>query len=146
MNKKKLITCITKVLHENNARKPVSAQKTILHISDNDGNNSDFVIKKNATGLLFTERDVTVIIDALIAVIEDSIKRGEEISIHGFGTFGTHYRAARQTKHPESGEIVDIKPHYIPKFTPGKNMKLAAKIYDLSLDSKAGGESLSQSS
>lgn len=138
MNKQGLIDKVTAVLKDNNVRKPVTAQKTVLHITDDEGNNSDFVIKKSNKGLLFTAKDVTAIIDALIAVVEDSMKRGEEISIHGFGTLGVKYRAARKTKHPESGELVEIGERYVPKFNFGNSLRMAAKVYEMSLTENLG--------
>lgn len=138
MNKQKLIEKVTDVLKDNNIRKPVTAQRTVLHITDDDGNNSDFVIKKSNKGLLFTTKDVAAVVDALIAVIEDSLKHGEEISIYGFGTLGIKYRAARKTKHPESGEPVEVGARYTPKFTFGNSLRMAAKIYELSLGENQG--------
>ena len=136
MNKKELINKITDVLSENDFRKPISAQKKVLHISDDFGNCSDFVIKKSETGLLLTTRDITAVLDAAIAVIEDSIKHGEEINIHGFGSLGLKFRAARQTKHPDTGNVVNIEAHYIPKFDFGNRLKVAAKVYEMSLDDR----------
>lgn len=140
MNKKDLINKTVEVLRENNIRKPVSAQKTVLHVSDDHGNKSDFIIKKSDRGLLFTANDVAVIIEACLAVVEESIKRGEDVSIHGFGTLGVHRRAARQTKHPDTGEIVSIDARYVPKFNFGNALRMAAKVYELSLFDREGGE------
>lgn len=140
MNKKDLISKTVEVLRENNIRKPTAAQKTVLHISDDFGNQSDFTIKKSDKGLLFTVTDVTAIIDACLAVIEDSIKHGEDISIHGFGTLGVQHRAARQTKHPDTGETVSIDARYVPKFNFGNTLRMAAKVYELSLSDREDGE------
>lgn len=140
MNKKELIGKTVDVLRENNIRKPTSAQKTVLHISDDHGNQSDFVIKKSERGLLFTVNDVTAIVDACLAVIEDSIKHGEDVSIHGFGTLGVQHRAARQTKHPDTGETVTIAARFVPKFNFGNSLRMAAKVYELSLSDREDGE------
>lgn len=140
MNKKELISRTVDVLRENNIRKPTSAQKTILHVSDDYGNQSDFVIKKTDKGLLFTTNDVAAIIEACLAVVEDSIKRGEDVSIHGFGTIGVQHRAARQTKHPDTGEIINIEARYVPKFNFGNILRMAAKVYELSLEDPRNGE------
>lgn len=138
MNKKELISKIVDVLHENNIRKPTSAQKTTLHISDDYGNKSDFIIRKSDKGLLFTVNDVSAIIDACLAVIEDSIKHGENIAIHGFGTLGVHHRAARLTRHPDTGEVIRIDDRYVPKFTFGNTLRMAAKVYELSIKERDG--------
>lgn len=139
MNKKDLINKTVDVLKENDIRKHVSAQKTVLHISDDSGNQSDFIVKKSEKGLLFTNSDVANIIDACLAVVEDSIRHGEEITIHGYGTLGVQLRAARQTKHPENGETVDIEARYVPKFKFGNILRMAAKVYELSLSDREAG-------
>lgn len=140
MNKKDLISKTVAILRENNIRKPTTAQKTVLHISDDYGNQSDFTIKKSDRGLLFTVSDVTAIIDACLAVVEDSVKHGEDISIHGFGTLSVQHRAARQAKHPDTGETVNIDARYVPKFSFGNTLRMAAKVYELSLSDREAGE------
>lgn len=133
MNKKELIEAVTHVLKDNDIRKHVAAQKTVLHISDDSGNNSDFIIRKSDKGLLFTNKDVHAVVDAIIAVIEDSIKHGEEVSVHGFGTLGLKYREARRTKHPDTGEDINIEGRYTPKFTYGNSLRTAAQVFGLSI-------------
>ncbi len=140
MNKKDLINRTVDVLKENDIRKRVSAQKTVFHISDDSGNESDFIIKKAEKGLLFTTNDVGAIIDACLAVIEDSIKHGETINIHGFGTLCLGLRAERQTKHPVTGEPVIVSSRYVPKFSFGNNLRMAAKVYEMSLNDRESGD------
>ena len=140
MNKKDLIEKVVAVLQANDVRKNIASQKTTLHISDDYGNTSDFVIKKSDSGLLFTNRDVNFIVDALLAVVEDSLKHGEEVSIHGFGSLGVHKRAARQTLHPTTGEPVEVDERYVPKFNFGNTLRMAAKVYELSLEDARGNE------
>lgn len=138
MTKRDLICKITELLRENDIKKPISAQKTTLHISDDYGNHSNFIIKKTGRRALYTVDDVAAILDAAMAVVEDSIRRGEEVSVHGFGTLGVHYRAPRSTKHPDTGEPVKIVGRYVPKFRVGKSLKQAAMVYDLT--TKESGE------
>ena len=133
MNKTELIQRVASVMRENNIRKPVSSQKKVFHISDDDGNVSDFVIKKSNKGVLFTVDDVSAVMDTCIAVIEDAIRRGEHVSVRGFGPLGVHYRKARTTKHPETGEIVEVSERYIPKFIFGSDLRMCAKMFELSL-------------
>ena len=140
MNKKELINKTVEVLRDNDIRKHISAQKTVLHISDDQGNQSDFVIRKSERGLLFTAGDVTAIIDACLAVIEDSLKHGEDVSIFGFGSLGLRHRAARQAKHPVTGDPVNINAGYVPKFNFGNTLKMAARVYEMSLHDRIGGE------
>lgn len=134
MNKKELVSKVAEVLRSNNIRKPVSTPKQVFHISDDEGNQKDFVVKKTDKSVLYNTTDVSAIVDACLAVIEDSIKHGEEIYIHGFGALGVHKRAARTTKHPDTGEIVDVRARYVPKFSFGNNLRMAARMYEMSLD------------
>lgn len=134
MNKKDLISKTAEVLRNNNIRKPVSTPKQVFHISDDEGNKKDFVVKKTNKTVLYNTTDIAAILDACLSVVEDAIKHGEEVSIHGFGTLGVHQRAARTTKHPETGEVIKINARYVPKFSFGNNLRMAAKVYELSLD------------
>ena len=134
MNKKELVSKVAEVLRSNNVRKPVSTPKQVFHISDDEGNKKDFVVKQTDKSVLYNTTDVAAIVDACLAVIEDSIKHGEEIYIHGFGTLGVHQRAARTTKHPDTGQIVDVRARYVPKFSFGNNLRMAARVYEMSLD------------
>ena len=132
MNRKDFVRKVAEVLQQNNIRKHVTAQKTVLHISDDEGHQSDFIMKKPSTGLLFTHKDISDILEACFAVTEDALRHGEEIVIHGFGSIGLKHRAGRQTKHPKTGELVDINARYVPKFSFGANLRLAAKLFELS--------------
>ena len=55
------------------------------------------------------------------------------MNIKGFGCLGLHYRAARRTKEPNSGEWCEIEARYVPKFAYGNDLRLAAKLYEVSL-------------
>lgn len=133
MNKKEFATRVTEVLRENDTRKPISAKKHVFHISDNEGNNAEFIVKQKNKSVIYTIDDTTNIIDACLAVIEDALKNGEEINIHGFGCLGLHYRAARTTIDPFYGEPCEVEARYIPKFNYGKTLRMAARLYELSL-------------
>ena len=144
MNKKELSSRVAEVLRANNIRKPVSVKKQTFHITDEDGNTADFHIKQQDKNVLYTVDDTANVIDACIAVILDAIKNGEEISIKGFGSLGLHYRAARRTKEPNSGEWCEIEARYIPKFSYGNDLRMAARLYELShaeTEQEDGGDS-----
>lgn len=134
MNKKELISRVAEVLRSNNIKKPVSTPKQVFHISDDEGNHKDFVVRKTDKSVLYNVNDVGVILEACLSVVEDAIKRGENVYLHGFGMLEVHKRAARKTRHPESGEIVEVKARYVPKFSFGNNLRMAAKLYELSLE------------
>ena len=133
MNKKEFISRVTEVLRENDVRKPVSVKKHTFHITDDDGNAADFHIKQHDKNVIYTVEDTANFVDACLAVILDSLKNGEEISFKGFGSLGLHYRAARRTKEPNTGEWCEVEARYVPKFSFGNDLRMAAKLYELSL-------------
>lgn len=144
MNKKELSSRVTEVLRANNVRKPVSVKKHTFHITDEEGNTADFHIKQQDKNVIYTTDDTMNIIDACIAVIVDALKNGEEINIKGFGNLGLHYRAARRTKEPNTGEWCEIEARYVPKFSYGNDLRMAARLYELShadTTQKHGGDS-----
>ena len=133
MNRKEFERSVAGVLRSNNIRKPVSNPKTVFHISDDEGNKKDFIVQKKNKGVLFTEDDISAILDAFMCVVKDALKRGDTVSIRGFGTLGLKYRKARSTKRIDNGEKIDVDARYIPKFTFGNELRMCGKIYELSL-------------
>lgn len=142
MNRKEFVRSITSYLKNNNLRKAVSLPKQIFHISDNEGNTKDFIVRKTDKTVLYTVEDIEAILDACIYVISDSLKRGEPISIRGFGTLGLKYRKPRATKKLGTDEWIDIDARYIPKFSFGNDLRMCAKLYELSLEDKSVNEPL----
>lgn len=136
MNRKELIRNVAAAMRENNIRKLISSPKQVFHISDDDGNQKDFVVKKSDKGVLYTVDDVEAVLDTCLAVIEEAMRRGEAVSVRGFGTLGLKYRKPRATKVPGTEEWVDIESRYIPKFTFGNDLRMCAKVYELSLADK----------
>ena len=136
MNKKEFISRVTETLRSNGLRKPVSVRKHTFHITDDEGNSADFNIRQQEKNVLYTVDDTANIIDACLAVILDAIRNGEDVNIKGFGCLGLHYRAARRTKEPISGEWCTVDARYVPKFAYGNDLRMAARLYEVSLAEK----------
>ena len=136
MNRKDFTKRVTSVLRENNVRKPISTPKHVFHISDDEGNTKDFVIKQTEKNVIYTYNDVDAVLEAVFEVIKDALSRGEEISVRGFGTFGLKYRKARHTKNMYTNERLDIAARYVPRFSFGDQLRMCAKLYELSLGDK----------
>lgn len=132
MNKKDLVSRVSEILRENDIRKPVKIKKHRFKITDEDGNTAEFSVKRADKRVIYTVDDIECIIDACIEAVVESIRRGEEVNVRGFGTLGLHYRAARRTKQPGTEDWYDIDAHYVPKFFSGNDLKAAARVYNLS--------------
>lgn len=133
MNKSDFVKCVSDVLRTNGIKKPVSIPKRVFHISDDDGNSKDFSVKTTEKSVIFTKNDVNAIIDACVYVAQEALKRGEPITFHGFGTLGLNYRKPRKTKCVGTDDDVVIDGRYVPKFSFGNDLRLCAKMYELSL-------------
>ena len=62
-------------------------------------------------------------LDATIAAVKTSLKKGGEVTLVGFGTFYVGKRAARSGRNPRTGASIKIKAAKVPKFRPGKALK-----------------------
>ena len=62
-------------------------------------------------------------LDALIEVVKKSLKKGDSVSLVGFGTFAVRKRAARTGRNPRTGATIKIKASKIPAFKAGKALK-----------------------
>ncbi|MDR2637182.1 MAG: HU family DNA-binding protein [Zoogloeaceae bacterium] len=62
-------------------------------------------------------------LDATIAVVTQTLKKGDKISLVGFGTFQVDKRAARKGRNPQTGKSINIPAANVPKFKPGKTLK-----------------------
>jgi DNA-binding protein HU-beta len=62
-------------------------------------------------------------LDAVIDGITDALKRGDQVSLVGFGTFSVKHRAGREGRNPQTGETIMIKPSNVPGFKAGKALK-----------------------
>lgn len=62
-------------------------------------------------------------LDALIAGITEALKRHEDVSLVGFGSFGVKTRTAREGRNPQTGQAIQIPEMMVPAFRPGKTLK-----------------------
>jgi len=59
----------------------------------------------------------------LIDGVTTSLKKGESVSLVGFGSFAVTKRAARSGRNPRTGATIKIKASKVPKFRPGKALR-----------------------
>ena len=62
-------------------------------------------------------------VDAVVEGITSALKRGEQVSVVGFGTFSVKHRAARSGRNPRTGETIQIAASNVPGFKAGKGLK-----------------------
>ena len=59
--------------------------------------------------------------------IKKTLKKGNKVTLVGFGTFSVGKRAARTGRNPQTGAAIKIKASKAPKFKAGKGLKDAVK-------------------
>jgi DNA-binding protein HU-beta len=62
-------------------------------------------------------------LESIIVAVKSTLKKGNSVSLVGFGTFAVTKRAARLGRNPRTGAALKIKAAKVPKFRPGKALK-----------------------
>ena len=62
-------------------------------------------------------------LDATTSAIEDALKKGDSVTLVGFGTFSVKDREARTGRNPQTGEPLEIAAAKVPSFKAGKGLK-----------------------
>jgi DNA-binding protein HU-beta len=63
------------------------------------------------------------IVDTIFDSIVGTMKKGDDVSIAGFGIFSVKARAARMARNPKTGEQVKVAAKKVAKFRPAKALK-----------------------
>lgn len=124
---------VATIMKERGIRKTMATTKHTLHVTDDEGNRADFVLKRKDNTVMFTIEDVETILKICVQSIEAAIQRGDSFSIRGFGKLEVKYREPRRTRDIETGEWMDVEGRYVPKFTYGSDLRTAARLYEHSL-------------
>ncbi|MGC8865138.1 MAG: HU family DNA-binding protein [Bacteroidales bacterium] len=66
-------------------------------------------------------------LDATVAAITDALKKGEKVSLIGFGTFGVAKRSARTGRNPKTQQVMQIPAKAVVKFKPGSELSKVVK-------------------
>ena len=73
--------------------------------------------------VLKSKTEARAAVDSLLASISKALKKKEDVTITGFGTFKAVKRKARKGRNPYTGEPIKIKASTRVKFVPGKGLK-----------------------
>ncbi len=82
----------------------------------------DAILKTKEVSHL-TKKDADNFVSTFLEVVKKTVKKGDDVSLIGFGTFTKVRRAARTGVNPATGEKIKIKAKTLPKFKPGKAWK-----------------------
>jgi len=60
---------------------------------------------------------------SIIEAVKKTLKKGDTVTLVGFGTFSVSKRAARTGRNPRTGAALKINAAQVPRFKPGKGLK-----------------------
>ncbi len=74
-----------------------------------------------------TKKEADAAITAALAAITKALKKGDTVTLVGFGTFSVSKRNARKGRNPQTGEAIKIAAKKVPVFKAGKGLKDSVK-------------------
>ncbi|MGB9710148.1 MAG: HU family DNA-binding protein [Thermodesulfovibrio sp.] len=85
------------------------------------------LVSKIAGKAELTKAEAAKALDATIDAIKEALKKGDKVTLVGFGSFYVSKRKARKGRNPRTGQEIKIPATKVPKFTAGKSLKEAVK-------------------
>ncbi|MDR0454678.1 MAG: HU family DNA-binding protein [Deferribacteraceae bacterium] len=89
--------------------------------------NKQELVDKVAKMTAFSKKNVQAVIDSVTDAVMDTVKKGDKVTLVGFGTFSSIKRAARKGRNPQTGKEIKIAARRSPKFSAGKLFKEKVK-------------------
>ncbi len=69
-----------------------------------------------------SQKDVKETLEAILSTITETIKKGDKVTLVGFGTFSVQQTQARTGRNPQTGKPLQIKAKKRPKFKAGSEL------------------------
>ena len=87
--------------------------------------NKAHLVERAAASAGITKAQAGSAIDACIEAVTNALKKGERVTLVGFGTFSTSARKARTGRNPQTGKPIKIAAKRVAKFSAGAELKKA---------------------
>ena len=81
------------------------------------------LIEKIAASTGISKTSAGSAIDTLVDAVTSALKKGDRVTLVGFGTFSVSHRKARSGRNPQTGGVLKIAARRVAKFTPGVELK-----------------------
>ena len=89
--------------------------------------NKSELINELSEETTFIKKDVARVLDSLTRIIGRTLKKGEKVSITGFGSFWPSLRPERVGINPSTKQRINLPAITVPRFKPGKNLREVVK-------------------
>jgi DNA-binding protein HU-beta len=87
------------------------------------GVNKAEIVARMARDSGLTKADAYRALDALLDNVSKALRKGDKVTLVGFGTFLVHRRRSRTLLNPRTGATMKISARRVPKFVPGKDLR-----------------------
>ena len=71
----------------------------------------------------FSKKDIAKVLMAFTRIVDGTLKKGDKVSLTGFGTYWISKRPERMGINPATKERIKLPAVNIPRFKPGKRLK-----------------------
>lgn len=78
------------------------------------------LVDKLAKDAGITKAQANEALDSFTNNVVGALKKGDRVTLVGFGTFSVSERSARNGRNPQTGEVIKIKARKVPRFKAGK--------------------------
>jgi len=85
--------------------------------------NKSELIDAIADGADISKASAGKALDSVLEAITGALKKGDQVSLVGFGTFSIKHRPARAGRNPQTGKEIQIAAANVPGFKAGKSLK-----------------------
>jgi DNA-binding protein HU-beta len=85
--------------------------------------NKSELIDAIADGADISKASAGKALDSVLEAITGALKKGDQVSLVGFGTFSVKHRPARTGRNPQTGKEIQIAAANVPGFKAGKSLK-----------------------
>ena len=85
--------------------------------------NREELVKEIAKSTKLSQKSVSEVLSATVESIQNTVKKGDKVTLVGFGTFESRRRAARNGRNPQTGEAIQIAASKSVSFKAGTALK-----------------------
>lgn len=85
--------------------------------------NKSQLVESVAEQTKLTKTNIEETLNTALDLIKKSVKKGDDVTLVGFGTFTKSKRKARMGRNPQTGKEIKIPAMTVPRFRPGKEFK-----------------------
>ena len=89
--------------------------------------NKGDLIKKMATDAEITKHQANAALNSFMMCTGTALKKGEKVTLVGFGTFGVSKRMARKGRNPQTGKVIQIAAKKVVRFRAGTELTKKVK-------------------